>query len=197
MQWGTSEFENSELERAAFKGLMIKSHIDGGPSEYFPPLLRYRRMCCTFMMIAAMILLVAGVVVAIYIMKFQIQEQGQSPDTASYLASICNAVQIQFFNSFYVYYAQYLTTLENQRTDTDFQDSMIIKIFLFQFINSYASFFFLAFIAEYLASPKNTSPDFVGQCGAKNCMEPLSINLVIIFGSRLVLTNLSDYVYTL
>lgn len=29
-----------------------------------------------------------------------------------------------------------------------FEDSMITKIFLFQFVNSYASFFYLAFVAK-------------------------------------------------
>lgn len=29
-----------------------------------------------------------------------------------------------------------------------FEDSMIMKIFLFQFVNSYASFFYLAFVAK-------------------------------------------------
>ncbi len=38
--------------------------------------------------------------------------------------------------------------VDDVRTETEFVDSLILKIFFFQFINSYASFFFLAFIAE-------------------------------------------------
>lgn len=58
---------------------------------------------------------------------------------------------------------------------------MITKIFLFQFVNSYASFFYLAFIAEQL-----------GDCPAGGCMSSLAINLAIIFGSRLVTGNLFE-----
>jgi len=60
--------------------------------------------------------------------------------------------------------------------------------------SQYASFFFLAFIAQYLPSSPGTDPSFVGQCGAVNCMQPLSLNLGIIFGMRLIVTNLSDIV---
>ncbi len=43
-----------------------------------------------------------------------------------------------------------------------FEDSMITKIFLFQFVNSYASFFYLAFIADSL-----------GDCPPDGCMGTL------------------------
>lgn len=55
-----------------------------------------------------------------------------------------------------------------------FEDSMITKIFMFQFVNSYASFFYIAFIAES-----------VNDCPAGGCMEALAINLAIIYGTRL------------
>jgi len=36
------------------------------------------------------------------------------------------------------------------------------------------------------------NPDFRGQCGWFDCMQPLSINLAIIFGTRLVVTNITE-----
>jgi hypothetical protein len=67
------------------------------------------------------------------------------------------------------------------RTNTEYEDSMITKIFLFQFVNSYASFFYLAFVAENL-----------GDCPENGCMSLLAINLAIIFGSRLLTGNLLE-----
>jgi hypothetical protein len=52
---------------------------------------------------------------------------------------------------------------------------MIAKIFLFQFVNSYASFFYLAFIAQSF-----------GDCPETGCMGTLGTNLAIIFGARVV-----------
>ena len=60
------------------------------------------------------------------------------------------------------------------RTDTQYEDSMIVKVFVFLFINSYASFYYLAFIAE-----------LVGDCPVQGCMYTLAINVCIVFGSSL------------
>ena len=73
-----------------------------------------------------------------------------------------------------------------------FQDSLVVKIFIFQFVNSYASFFFIAFIAGNLSPTPDQNPQYLGQCGWVNCMQPLSVNLAIIFGSRLTITNALD-----
>jgi hypothetical protein len=58
-----------------------------------------------------------------------------------------------------------------------------VKLFVFQFINSYASFFYLAFIAEY-----------VGECPEAGCMSSLAINVAIIFGSRLATAFISKVI---
>jgi hypothetical protein len=39
-----------------------------------------------------------------------------------------------------------LNQWENHRTDTDYENHLILKTFLFQFVNSYASFFYIAFV---------------------------------------------------
>jgi hypothetical protein len=79
-----------------------------------------------------------------------------------------------------------LTNAENHRTDTEYEDSMTVKLFAFQFVNSYASFIFLAFIAQYLQPMSDVPDDYVGQCGADTCMKPLATNLGILFGTRIV-----------
>ena len=50
--------------------------------------------------------------------------------------------------------------------------------------SSYASFFYVAFIAEYL----DDCPPDIG------CMRPLAINLAIIFGTRLAVGNLFELI---
>jgi hypothetical protein len=50
----------------------------------------------------------------------------------------------------------------------------------------------LAFIASNLDRPDEVTDDYQGQCGASNCMEPLATNLAIIFGTRLIVKNLTD-----
>ena len=101
--------------------------------------------------------------------------------SAQTVASILNAAQIQLFNFLFQFLAAVLTNRENHRTDTQYEDAMIAKLFLFQFVNSYASFFYIGFIAQYQPSQPDAQDNWVGDCGAKNCMRPLAWNLGIIF----------------
>jgi len=45
----------------------------------------------------------------------------------------------------YSHLAEYLTELEMWRTQTQFDDSLTLKIYLLQFVNYYASIFYIAF----------------------------------------------------
>ena len=76
---------------------------------------------------------------------------------------------------------------------------MIAKLFVFQFVNSYASFYFLAFIAPYIARPPQLDDDgpegdYVGECGNADCMVPLSTNLGVIFLMNLTVNNLVEII---
>lgn len=42
---------------------------------------------------------------------------------------------------------------ENHRTDTEYEDNLIAKTFMFQFVNSYASLVYIAFIKEFIGNP--------------------------------------------
>jgi len=191
MQWGMSEFEAEEPERPEFKGHPIKSYITGKDMLYYPPEEKNDNLCVSASVVLSYMLLVLGVVVSIYIMRFSIQ--GDVGVWASLMASVLNTIQIVIFNFIYRSVVQQLTDHENPRTDTIYEDSMIVKLFLFQFVNSYSSFFFVAFIAGNLDTSDDTANDDPqGECGAPTCMQPLAINLAIIFGTRLTLTNFLD-----
>ena len=41
-----------------------------------------------------------------------------------------------------------MTKWENHRTQSEFEDSFILKSFLFQCVNSYTSFFYIAFVRK-------------------------------------------------
>lgn len=158
---------------------------------YFPPEDQADKMAGSGSVVGAYMLLVLGVVASIYVLRFSIESQVGT--NASTIASILNTIQIQIFNYIYRGIVVKLTDYENPRTDTIYEDSLIMKLFVFQFVNSYASFFFLAFIASNLATSDAVDDDnVVGQCGAVTCMTPLSINLAIIFGVRLTMTNFLD-----
>lgn len=55
---------------------------------------------------------------------------------------------------------------------------MILKIFLFQFVNSYSSFYYVAFAARY-----------AGDCEASVCLQSLATNLATLYITQVVVGN--------
>lgn len=60
-------------------------------------------------------------------------------------AASINLILIVIFNWVYTWLAEWLTEFEILRTQTEFDDSLTLKIYLLQFVNYYASIFYIAF----------------------------------------------------
>jgi len=98
-----------------------------------------------------------------------------------------NTAQILGFKFIYGYVSSALNNFENHRTETEFEDGMISKLTMFTFVNSYASFFYIAFIAPYQTVGDGT------QCGTEGCMSMLSTNLLIIIVCSLTSDKLVEF----
>lgn len=62
-----------------------------------------------------------------------------------YLPSVFNTLAIGVFGTIYKKVAIYLADKENHRQGHDYEDSVINKIYTFQFINAYISNYIYAF----------------------------------------------------
>ena len=180
IRWGTLDFEENEQDRSEFKGQAIKSFIQDGQMRYYPSRTRCINIFQSSIVVVALIAVVIGAVAGIYLMRESLQHEVGS--AAQSITSVVNVVQIQIMNFTYNFLVTELTNRENHRTETDYEDSMITKLFVFQFVNSYASFFYLAFFAQY----------FDSECGDDGCMSVLAINLAIVYGSRLITGNITE-----
>jgi len=183
MRTGMAGFETEQRDRPSYFGTEMKSHVDGKEIKYFPRSERNKRMFESLCVIAAMITTVIGLVALIFYLKWYLAHNatGFFSDNAATIASLLNAVQIQVMNYIYGEMATWLTERENHRTDIQYEDSLIAKLFAFQFVNSYASLFYQAFIKEAIGDP--CLPD---------CMNELTYNLGIIFVTRLLSGNASE-----
>ena len=69
-------------------------------------------------------------------------------------SAVINLIFIVTFNYLYKFAAKWLTEKELHRTQTSFDASFTFKIYLFQFINTYASTFYIAFIkGQWIGTP--------------------------------------------
>ncbi|KAK2716116.1 anoctamin-4-like isoform X2 [Artemia franciscana] len=99
-------------------------------------------------------------------------------------AASLNLVCIMLFNRLYERAAYKLTEMELPRTQTDFEDSYTVKIYLLQFVNLYASIFYIGFIKGKMIGRPGKYNKIFGfrqeECAPGGCMLELTIQLAII-----------------
>jgi len=88
----------------------------------------------------------------------------------SAFSGIINGAFIVIFNQLYNRLAIWLTNWENHRTETDWENALIVKKFSFQFVNSYISLYYIAFVKEHVSS-----------CLKDDCVYELGYQLAFIF----------------
>ncbi|XP_060240998.1 anoctamin-10 isoform X2 [Meriones unguiculatus] len=63
-----------------------------------------------------------------------------------YVPSIVYAVVIEVMNRLYRYAAEFLTSWENHRLESAYQNHLVLKVLVFNFLNCFASLFYIAFV---------------------------------------------------
>ena len=196
MKYGMIGFEAAMQDRPQFLAVAkTRPSVVTGKDEFFYPKRSLKlRVLLSFSTIFILTIFAVGVVGGIYGFRWFLYSKIVSAG-AQVIASILNVTQIQIMTYFFNWASFRLTDMENKRTDAQYEDSMILKLFCFQFVNNYASFYYLAFVAPYRPPPPGASSDSVGECGFKDCMAALAVNLGITFGLRMTLTNFILWLY--
>ncbi|VDK32493.1 unnamed protein product [Taenia asiatica] len=104
-------------------------------------------------------------------------------------SSCINLVCIFILKLVYDKIAVILTDMENHRTQSEYDDSLTLKLYLLQFVNFYSSIFYLAFIQGTTAGlPGDKSiPIRSSGCDNGNCLFQLFIQLAIIMVGKQLL----------
>lgn len=193
LEWGTSSFEDEELDRPEFEGSMRPSLVDGKERMFFAEEKRHELEGQSTRVVMTLIVLVCIVVASIFALRwFLVNGVGRWGVTyGPPIASLANGVTIEVLNQAYKAVAVGLTDRENHRTDTMYEDSLVGKLFMFEFVNSFASFYYLAF-AKRAVDGCDPSPQ-----GHPSCMYALQINLVTIFFVKLATNQVKGIVMPL
>ena len=104
---------------------------------------------CVLFMICLVIALVFGViayrVVLMMVLARSESTRKYSAPITSFTAASINLVVIVILGRVYAWVAVKLTDMECHRTDASYEDSLTVKMYLFQFVNYYSSVFYIAF----------------------------------------------------
>lgn len=140
--WGTSDMVEVEQQRPNFKGEYKTDDLTGHkrkirPGDRETSCKRSFGFSVTLMFLACVLAMIIGIFIA-------------KRDYSEYQLyfSMLNAFQIKIMNFVYRYVAKALNNWENYEYDSEYNDALTMKLYVFQFVNSYSSLFYIAFIKE-------------------------------------------------
>jgi anoctamin-10/anoctamin-7 len=200
MEWGMQGFEEEEQVRPQFDGQKTMDPVTG-EDEFLhdPPGCRRMRLIVGLLVVLTMVSIVAGVVASIFLFdNWSKHNPGPGCDFAlnnagdncklnkqvmlgPYFAQGLNSVSIMVMNSVYGSIAIGLTSWENHRTDTAYEDMLTAKVFCFEFINSYGALFYIAFFQSFVEGSEG-----------RDYLDELSMALGVIFISLLIFGNVDE-----
>jgi len=93
-----------------------------------------------------------------------------------YLSSFLNLLIIQSFGQIYEFITAKLNEMENHRSSAEWQNSLVVKNFAFQFVNNYFMLFYIAFIRDYLAEASLAATEASVASGTESDISDTSIS---------------------
>ncbi|XP_066840198.1 anoctamin-8 isoform X2 [Anser cygnoides] len=147
-KWGTLDTpaESIEEPRPQFRGIKRISPVTSAEEFYYPPWKRLLFQCLVSLPVCLACL---SFVFLVMLGCFQLQEFVLSikelPRIIRFLPKIVLAVIVTTCDEVYKKIAYWLNDMENYRLQSAYEKHLIIKIVLFQFVNSYLSLFYIGF----------------------------------------------------
>lgn len=182
----------------------VKSPMDRNPhrSEYvYRSRLNHtaRKYISTFVVVLCGALIVFSTFSVYYFQAYVKSAKAGSflSDNSKYATSLVNKLQTAVYAPIFNFILLAMNEFENHRTDTGYQDGLITKKATIGFINTFFSYYYIAFIAQYVVYDFGNGQDYQASesCGGYDtCMESLRYNFyAAVLGTLTSLVNLRVY----
>uniref|UniRef100_H0V8Z4 Anoctamin n=1 Tax=Cavia porcellus TaxID=10141 RepID=H0V8Z4_CAVPO len=147
-KWGTLDSPGEAVEepRPQFRGVRRISPVTHAEEFYYPP---WKRLLFQLLVSLPLCLACLACVFLLMLGCFQLQElvlhvKGL-PRLAHFLPKVVLALLVSVSAEGYKKLAIWLNDMENYRLESAYEKHLIIKVVLFQFVNSYLSLFYIGF----------------------------------------------------
>ncbi|XP_048733294.2 anoctamin-8-like isoform X2 [Ostrea edulis] len=153
-QWATLDSQKEMLEdpRPLYTGKLEVSPVTDRLEPFYPS---WKRNLFRYLVSYPVIAVCLLVVFVIMLLIFEVQEwinslvkSGGVPGFFSFLPKILLAVSIGILDEIYKTIAKWLNDMENYRMEETYWNHLIVKLVLFQFVNSFLSLFYIAFYLQ-------------------------------------------------
>ncbi|KAK3562458.1 hypothetical protein QTP86_034571, partial [Hemibagrus guttatus] len=147
-KWGTLDTPAESLEepRPQFRGVKRCSPVTGCEEFYYPP---WRRRVFRWLVSFPVCIFCLCFVFLAMLICFELQEfvMGikELPRVVRFIPEIMLAITVTACDEVYRKIACWLNDMENYRLQSAYEKNLIIKMVLFQFVNSYLSLFYIGF----------------------------------------------------
>ncbi|XP_020033831.2 anoctamin-8 [Castor canadensis] len=147
-KWGTLDSPGEAVEepRPQFRGVRRISPVTRAEEFYYPP---WKRLLFQLLVSLPLCLACLACVFLLMLGCFQLQELVLSvkglPRLARFLPKVMLALLVSVSAEGYKKLAIWLNDMENYRLESAYEKHLIIKVVLFQFVNSYLSLFYIGF----------------------------------------------------
>ncbi|KAJ8408303.1 hypothetical protein AAFF_G00257170 [Aldrovandia affinis] len=147
-KWGTLDTPAESLEepRPQFRGVKRCSPVTGCEEFYYPP---WKRRVFRWLVSLPICIFCLCFVFLAMLVCFELQEfvMGikELPRLARFIPKIMLAITVTACDEVYRKIACWLNDMENYRLQSAYEKNLIIKMVLFQFVNSYLSLFYIGF----------------------------------------------------
>ena len=178
---GTAGFEKEEKIRPQYQGFDTTSPIDGSYIKYST---ENKLLVKSFIWVVILFFigLVVGSIVGLiflesYISQYSLQSTFSllNKNFAATVTATALVVCISVLGEAYFMVAIYLNDFENHRTDTEYENSLVLKVSVFYIFNAYTYLTYIAFVKPVLGY----------SCVMGSCYEELSNTQLILLSYSL------------
>ena len=105
-----------------------------------------------------------------------------------WISAFLNTAMIVVFGAIYEKVATSLNEWENHRTQIEYDDNLILKNFMFQFVNNYFVLFYIAYMRQVEVPGVNVD----AECKSGSCMGQLQIQVGVVFTMKTLFAQLME-----
>ncbi|KAE8596822.1 hypothetical protein XENTR_v10016255 [Xenopus tropicalis] len=152
-RWGSLIMKRKfEEPRPGFHGVLGINPVTGRKEPIYSSFKRQLRIYLVSVPFVCVCLYLAIYVMMIYFdlehwaLAYHQEQQSTFSNLLLYVPSIIYAVVIEILNRIYKIAAEFLTSWENHRLESSYQNHLVLKVLVFNIVNCFASLFYIAFV---------------------------------------------------
>ncbi|XP_043823293.1 anoctamin-10 [Dromiciops gliroides] len=155
-RWGTLLMKRQfEEPRPGFHGVLGVNPVTGREEPLYSSFKRQLRIYLVSLPFVCLCLYFSLYVMMIYFdletWAQDVHRESNFPELTNFLLfvpSIIYAIVIEIMNRLYRFAAEFLTSWENHRLESAYQNHLVLKVLVFNFLNCFASLFYIAFVMK-------------------------------------------------